>query len=180
MKLLIATKNPGKIEGAKEAFSNYFKNIEIEGIPVPSGVGEEPVNEDIYKGATNRINNLISKAKDEKINADYYLSIESGITNSLGKWVILSIALIEDKNGYRSFGVSPAFPVPDKLVGEIIEKDLGHVMDDIFEGKKLSEGKGGISFLTKDVVTRIDLTKLAFTMALTEQINLKWKDIKEE
>ncbi len=27
MKLLIGTKNPGKIEGAKQAFSKYFKNL---------------------------------------------------------------------------------------------------------------------------------------------------------
>ena len=40
MKILIGTKNPGKIEGAKRALSNYFDNIEIEGIPVESNVGE--------------------------------------------------------------------------------------------------------------------------------------------
>lgn len=49
MKVLIATKNQGKIEGAKRALSNYFDNIEIQGIPVESDVSEQPVNEEIYK-----------------------------------------------------------------------------------------------------------------------------------
>ena len=34
MKILIGTKNPGKIEGAKEAFSKYYKDFDIEGINV--------------------------------------------------------------------------------------------------------------------------------------------------
>ena len=44
-------------------------------------------------------------------------------------------------------------------------------MDRIFKGKELGKGKGGISFLTKDEVTRIDLTRNAFIMALTRFIN---------
>ena len=38
-------------------------------------------------------------------------------------------------------------------------------------GKELGKGKGGISFLTRDVVTRIELTKNALVMALTSHIN---------
>lgn len=33
MKVLIATKNQGKIEGAKKALEHYFKDVEITGIP---------------------------------------------------------------------------------------------------------------------------------------------------
>lgn len=40
MKILIGTKNSGKIEGAKQAFEKYFNNVEIEGIPVKSNVGD--------------------------------------------------------------------------------------------------------------------------------------------
>ena len=58
MKILIATKNPGKIEGAKRAFSNYFDNIIVEGVPVPSDVSEEPVNDELYNGSNNRVQNL--------------------------------------------------------------------------------------------------------------------------
>ena len=44
-------------------------------------------------------------------------------------------------------------------------------MDKIFSGKELGKGKGGISYLTKDEVSRIDLTRNAFIMALTKYIN---------
>ena len=44
MKILMGTKNPGKIKGAKEAFEKYFDNVEIEGIPVKSNVSDQPFN----------------------------------------------------------------------------------------------------------------------------------------
>ena len=59
MKILMGTKNPGKIEGAKEAFEKYFENVEIEGVPVSSDVGDQPINEEIFEGAKNRAKNLL-------------------------------------------------------------------------------------------------------------------------
>lgn len=176
MKILIGSKNPGKIEGAKKAFANYFSDFEIEGVSVSSLVSEEPVNNEIYEGARNRVDNLMKYAEENNIEVEYFLGVESEITNLLGKWVIINIAVIKDKNGYESWGTSPAFPVPDKYVEEIISTDLGKVMDNIFNQHYLRSGKGGISFLTNDVISRIDMTKEAFVMALIQHINKVWHD----
>lgn len=176
MKILIGTKNPGKIKGAKEAFNNYFGDIDIEGIPVSSNVSDEPVDKEIYQGAKNRVDNLITYAQKNNIEADYFLGVESGITNLLGKWVIINIAVIKDKSGYESWGTSSAFPVPDKYVDEIINTELSVVMDKISNQHNLRSGRGGIGFLTNDVISRIDLTKEAFVMALTQYINEFWND----
>ena len=177
MKILNGTQNPGKVQGAKEAFERYFDDFDIEGIPVSSNVSDEPVNDEIYTGAKNRVENLIKYSKDNNLDADYFLGIESGITNLLGKWIIINIAVIKDKNGYESWGTSPAFPVPDKYVKEIIDSDLGKVMDKIFNQTEIRKGKGGIGFLTHDKISRFDLTRGAFTMALTQFINNDiWKD----
>ena len=85
MKILIGTKNPGKIEGAKQAFEKYFDNVEIEGVPVKSEVGDQPINEEILQGAKNRVKNLKKYAIDNNIEADFYISSEAGITNLLGE-----------------------------------------------------------------------------------------------
>lgn len=171
MKILIGTKNPGKIEGAREAFEKYFDNVEIEGISVNSEVGDQPINKEILKGAKNRVKNLKKYAKENQIKADFYISSEAGITNLLGEWIDINAVVIEDSKGLQSIGTSQGFPIPDKYIEEIKETELGKVMDKIFSGKELGKGKGGISFLTKDEVTRIDLTRNAFIMALTKYIN---------
>lgn len=171
MKILMGTKNPGKIQGAREVFEKYFDNVEIEGIAVDSEVGDQPFNQEILQGAKNRVKNLKKYAKENQIEPDFYISSEAGITNSLGEWIDINCVVIEDSKGFQSIGTSQGFPIPDKYIEEIKETELGKVMDKIFSGKDLGQGKGGISYLTKDEVSRIDLTKNAFIMALTEHIN---------
>ena len=171
MKILMGTKNPGKIEGARQAFEKYFDNIDIEGIAVESNVGAQPVNEEILQGAKNRIKNLKKYANNNNIKADFYIASETGITNLLGEWIDINAVVIEDSKGFQSIGTSQGFPIPDKYIEEIKQTELGKVMDRLFRGKELGKGKGGISFLTKDEVTRIDLTRNAFIMALTRFIN---------
>lgn len=172
MKVLIATKNPGKIEGAKRAFEKYFDDVDIQGIPADSEVGEEPVNEDMYIGAKNRVKNLKKYAKENNITADLFISSESGIYNSLGRWLITNLAVIEDNNDFESYGTSASFPVPERLVQDIIDTDLAKVMDKVFFEDKERHNQGGtIQNITQGVVSRIDLTESAFIMALTKYIN---------
>ena len=86
MKVLIGTNNQGKVEGAKQAFEKFYKDVKVEGISVSSDVSDEPVNDEIYMGASNRVNNLIKYSKENNIDVDFYVGVESGITNQLGKW----------------------------------------------------------------------------------------------
>jgi len=176
MKILIGSKNPSKIQGAKEAFEYFFDDVSIEGVSASSEVGEEPVNNEIYEGARNRVNNLIEYAKENALDVDYFLGIESGITNLLGKWIIINVSVVKDRNGYESWGTSSGFPVPDKYVEEIISTDLGNVCDKVFKQHGLRNNKGGVNFLTKGIINRIDLTREAFVMSLTQYINDVWND----
>ena len=171
MKILMGTKNPGKIEGAKQAFEKYFDNVEIEGIGVSSDVSDHPINEEIFLGAKNRIKNLKKYAKENNIEADFYIASEAGITNLLGEWIDINSAVIESKDGFQTVGCSQGFQIPEKYMPEIMETELGKVMDKLFDGENLGKGKGGISRLTHDVVTRIELTKNAFVMALIGHTN---------
>ena len=177
MKVLIGTKNPGKIEGAKKAFENYFENVEVIGIKVPSNVSEQPVGKETFLGAKNRVDNLIEYAKENNIDADYFVAVESGINNDLGFWAITNIAVVKNSLGEIGVGSSESFPVPNKYVDTIINESLAPIMDKLFEESNLRSSVGGISLLTHDVLSRIDLTTHAFVMALTPFINGNlWKD----
>lgn len=171
MNILIGTKNPGKIEGAKQAFEKYFDNVAIEGINVESEVPDQPVNEEILTGAKNRVKNLRQYAKNNNIKADYFIASEGGITNLLGDWISINIVVVENNDGLQSIGTSQGFPIPNKYIDEIKETEFGKVMDKLFHKNELNKGKGGIGILTKDEISRIDLTRNAFIMALTKYIN---------
>ncbi len=177
MKVLIGTKNPGKIKGAKAALENFFEDVEIESISAPSNVSEQPVDGDTYLGAHNRVQNMIKFAKENNIDADMFMAIESGLVNLYGNWFITNFAVICDKSGYESVGTSASFPVPRKHVDNIKNNTLGTVMDELFHEEDLRSSTGGIGLLTKEHITRIDLNTQAFTMALTQFVNGEvWTD----
>ena len=176
MKVLIGTTNPGKIKGAELALKHYYQDVEIEGIKVDSNVPEQPVNEDVYLGAKNRVDNLIKYAQDNGLQADMYMAIEAGLSNGLGKWCNYNIAVVRDDMGHESVGVGPGFPIPDRYLDKIINTSLGEVFDNIYHGNKLNLGKGGISSLTHNGIDRIEITRQAFIMALTTFVNDFWRD----
>ena len=75
MKVLIGTKNPGKIEGAKQALANYYTDVEVVGVKVSSDVSEQPVGLETFQGAMNRVDNLVKYAKENNISADLFMAI---------------------------------------------------------------------------------------------------------
>ncbi len=172
MKAIIATSNRVKIEGAQKALNHYYDNIEVKGINVSSEVSEQPINEEIYIGVKNRINNLKKYCKQNNIETDLYLAIESGITNQLGEWQVLSIAIIENNLGISSVSTSASFPVPEKYINKIIENGVGSVMKEVFGN---NTNQSGIELLTKGVFNRIDLIEETFIMGLVKIIHgNKW------
>ena len=176
MKILIGSKNPVKISGAKLAFENYFDDVEVIGINADSMVSSQPFDEEILLGARNRVKNLIEYAKNNNIEADYYCAVESGITKNLGFWLNLNIAVITDNNGYESIGTSEGFPIPKRYIEEIRATELGSVMDKLSNTENVKQKFGGVYVLTRKL-TREDLTSHAFTMALTQFVNGdNWKD----
>lgn len=177
MKVLVGSQNPGKVLGAKNALEKYYENVEAVGVKVTSGVSDEPVDDEIYQGAKNRVDELIKYAKENNLDADFFMAVESGMTNRLGKWMITNVAVIADKNGKMGYGTSASFPVPEKMVEKIKTETLGNVMDELFAQNNLHSGTGGVGLLTHGVITRIDLNTQAFIMALTEFVNEdKWSD----
>lgn len=173
MKILVGSKNPGKVEGARVAFEKYFENVEAVGLSAPSDVSEQPVDDEILEGAKNRVLNLVKYANQNNIEVDYFVAVESGMTNRLGKWIIINIAYIQDKNGNVGVGTSAGFPIPERLVEKIKSETLGNVMDKLFDKTNLHSGTGGVGLLTHGKITRIDLNTQAFIMALTQFVNNK-------
>lgn len=172
MKVLIATTNAGKIEAATRAMKRFFDNVEIVGYKTESGVPDQPVNLEIYQGAKNRVKNLKEYAKANNLNADLFVSVESGITNSLGRWMITNVAVVEDDKDFESYGTSPSFPVPERYVEDIIKYDLSQVMNNVLGKDEERRNHGGaIEMLTHGNLSRIDLSEMAFVMALTKYIN---------
>lgn len=163
MKVIIATSNPEKIEAIRKVFERYFRNKKVEAysFATRSGVPRQPCNEDVFKGAQNRIEKIRSKVEDW----DFLVSCEGGLINQYGNWFNVQVVMIEHKNGRKGIGISQGFQLPDKYVLEAQKTSVAKLLDRLFEGK------GGLRVLTKGLYDRKRTVMDGTVMALTRIIN---------
>jgi inosine/xanthosine triphosphatase len=163
--VIIASKNPVKINCTKEGFEKIFpdESFEFEGVSVPSDVSDQPMtDEETLQGAINRAENARKKVSDAK----YWVGIEGGIDQTADgmlafAWVVL---LSRDQIGKSR---TSTFFLPPKVVELIHEGvELGHANDQVF-GEKNSKHKGGaVGSLTGGVLGRTEYYIQAVMLAL--------------
>lgn len=159
IKILVGSKNPVKINAAKEGFLKYFDEVEVKNFDVPSGVSVQPINSDeTFKGAENRAKKLKEINDNNQMGYDFFVGIEGGISETYGKWFAYGCMCIIDKTGKKSFGTSPHFEIPDPVTERLLKREeLGHVMDEIMKTENSKVKGGAIGFFTNDVMDRKDL-----------------------
>jgi len=158
----VATLNPTKIEAITEAFEIYFQDVEVMRYDVESGVPRQPVNEEVFQGAKNRLEGLKKEGED---NWDYLVSCEGGLIKLYDYWFNVQVIMIQRKDEKIGVGLSQGCQIPPEYIEEVIDTSIAKVLDRIFEGK------GGIRVLTQDQFTRKNLIKDGTIMALTRVLN---------
>lgn len=150
--------NPVKIASVKEAFSNYFSEIEVIGIEVEPGVSVQPVNDETFVGAQNRAIKLFQMNNNQNLGAEFFVGIEGGIVKQHSRWFAFGCMCIIDKDGKVGFGMSPHFELPQVVVEKLLQGiELGNVMDEIMNQQNTKQKQGAIGFFTNNVMNRKEL-----------------------
>jgi inosine/xanthosine triphosphatase len=167
MKILVASENPAKLKAVKNAFSKYFKNIEVVGKKVPSGVADTPLTEEeTLEGVKNRIKGL-----DKVKGFDFKVAIEAGTNNSLGIRYLFTWVMIK-QGSKESFGRSISYPLPHSIYKSLENGKPLSEMAERLSGEEDIRSKGGfVEFLSKGRITRSYLTEDAVICALFPFIN---------
>ncbi|KYC49039.1 MAG: NTPase [Candidatus Methanofastidiosum methylothiophilum] len=178
MKVLVGSKNPVKIDATKEAFSSYFKDIEVEGIEVGSSVPDQPIDEETFEGAEHRAKVLRKLDEKAKIGASFFVGIEGGVINVYSKWFGIGVVCVMDNKGNIGFGTSPTFELWPEAIEKVLEGvELGDVMGEVTGDHEVKRKGGAVGFLTNGVVQRKDLyisaLKLGLIPFLKEDMYLK-------
>jgi inosine/xanthosine triphosphatase len=172
MLVLVGSKNPVKIESVKEAFEKYFPDVTVLGVEVSSGVSDQPVNDDTFKGAKNRADALYRINELNKLDAQFFVGIEGGIINICDKWFSLGCICIINDEGKVGFGTSSHFSLPKKIIDKLLSGiELGKVIDSLTDQHNSKQKSGAIGYLTKEVITRKDLYAQGIITALIPFIN---------
>lgn len=171
MLVVIGSKNKSKIDGVKRAYEKFLRGVSVTGVDVTADLPPQPVGlEKIFEGALKRA----LKALEVLREADHGVGVEAGLFKMGGKWFDVHVVSIADRNRWITYGLSPAFEVPDIFIkkildGEVIELEV--IVDTYFKTRNIGEYGGFIKILTRGEVIRDDLVFYATLMALTPRIN---------
>ncbi|TMP31543.1 non-canonical purine NTP phosphatase [Pseudoalteromonas rubra] len=160
IKVLVGSKNPVKINAARQIFMQYYPDhdIQCEGLHAPSGVADQPLGEpDTLLGAQNRVHHLV-----DHHTADYYCAMEGGAHQFAYGPATFAFVVISD--GLKeSVGRSANLPLPQRIYDALLGgEELGHVMDRMFDTDNIKQKGGAIGLLTNHLATR----ESAYTQAL--------------
>jgi len=170
-RIIVASKNPVKINATESGFLRIFPNktFTIEGVSVDSGISDQPIGrKDTLKGAINRVN----EAEKKEPNADYWVGIEGGLTNIEKEMEAYAWIVIKSKTGSVGKGRTSSFFLPQKVIN-LIKKgiELGKADDIVFKRDNSKQENGAVGILTKNVITRASYYEEAVVLALIPFIN---------
>jgi len=169
MKIVVASKNPVKMDAVKEGLSSFItEEFELIGVSVESGVSDQPMSDaETLSGALNRVQEAINQYPDR----DYYVGLEGGVeqhgTGLMAfAWMVISNGETAGKARTASFFLPPEVA---KLVHDGME--LGHADDIVFKKNNSKQQNGAIGLLTNDAITRKSLYLPAVQMAFIPFLN---------
>ena len=164
-KIIIASKNPVKIDASLTGFQKMFpqESFEIEAISAESGVPDQPRGEEIARGALNRVENALR----QKPEADFWVGIEGGIRESGEEMEATAWVVIKQKAGKIGKAQTGSFILPEK-VAELIRKgkELGEADDIVFGKVNSKQDIGAVGILTGNVFNRTEYYTKAIVLAL--------------
>ena len=170
MKIVVASRNPVKLEASRQGFAQVFPDtpLEVIGADAASGVSEQPMSDaETLAGARNRASNA-RKAYPE---ADYWVGIEGGIEDVDGAlqafaWIVVNSP---EKTGRGRTGT---FVLPDEVAALVHQgMELGHADDAVFGRSNSKQENGSVGILTGDIIDRVTFYSPAVVLALIPFMN---------
>lgn len=170
MRVIVASKNPVKINATQLGFESYFSDTETIGMSAPSEVSDQPMSDvETLQGALNRVKN----AKKQMPNADYWVGIEGGIQQN-GSYLEAFAWVVISNGGKIGKSRTTTFQLPEKIA-ELIEQgyELGIANDILFKQENSKQKTGAVGLLTKKIISRTTLYKQAIELALIPFVNVE-------
>ena len=166
-KVIIASKNPVKIDAVRQGFTKMFPDevFVFEWVSTKSWVSDQPMsNTETYTWAYNRVKNIKKKYSD----AEYWVWIEGGTEK---KWSEMEsfawIVILKSHSNIIWKSKTGSLFLP-KSVTQLVEsgKELWEASDIVFHKKNSKQNSGTTWILTWDIITRTKYYNDSIILAL--------------
>lgn len=171
MKIVVASRNPVKIDAAQRAFASSFPDavVEMLSVDVRSGVSDQPnSDEETRRGARTRAMN----ANKAEPGADFWVGMEGGIEVIDGQ--LMAFAWMAVQGAAENIGEARSVTLPlPPAVKELVDGglELGDANDKVFATTNSKQGGGAYGLLTNGLFTRESVYYQTLIIALTPFVN---------
>lgn len=168
VKIAIGSTNPTKIEAARRAASKVWSGCEVVSVAAPSGVREQPMNDDeTIHGAMNRAHHALAAVDGAQIG----MGVEGGVHDTDHGMFVTGWAAVVDRNGTLGIGAGGRLLLPEALARRIrAGEELGPLMDEVSGRRNTKHGEGVIGIFTNGLIERTAALEIALTYALARFI----------
>lgn len=152
--------------------------FEVVGAEVESGVRHTPLSRaDLMVGARHRADELVKRAREEKLPWDYFVGLEGGLDvlsydGSRGVF-LQNWAYVANKDGRGAYGQSGSILLPEILARQVVDEgiELGVAIDAFAGGHGIRDAQGAWGVLTRNMITRQDAFRTAVINAFAPFFN---------
>jgi len=177
IKVQVASKNPIKIQAAKEAFAVYSHDVQITPIDVSTFDSQnnylkklqwtdQPVGEvETFKYSQRRVQMI----RDRNPEFDYYVGLEGGITKTrFGTYRIIVFCTVADHVHIETVR-GCEIPLPSHWYEALVDDpflELGTIVDKASGIQNIKQKQGAIGYFTSNKINRKDILKETLIMCL--------------
>lgn len=169
MKIIVASKNPVKIQAVESVFRDIVKDeLEIIGVESPSLVSNQPIGEQVtLDGAINRVEYIREHYPD----SDLFIGIEGGVRKLDDKYESFAWTVIMSKDRFGK-ARSAGYILP-KEIADLLDQglELGHATDKFFQKHNSKHKEGTVGVLSRGFVNRQYFIEQAVILAYLPFMN---------
>ncbi len=150
----------------KSVFERALGPTEVRLVSVDSGVPSQPFDDETAKGACERARKALQ-------DADFGVGIEAGLIwhKDLKLYFDVQFCAIVSQDGRLTIGHGSGFVYPPRVIEEVLAgRSVGEVMSALTGIEKIGHKAGAIGYLSKNLLTRQQLTEQAVLMALIPRL----------
>ena len=171
MHIIVASRNPVKVDATRRAFNEIFpdESLEVGSVDVASGVSDQPVSDqETRRGARTRAIN----ASQAEPAADFWVGMEGGIEVIDDQLMAFAWMAVLGHSGNIGEARSVTLPLPP-AVKELVDSglELGDANDKVFATSNSKQGGGAYGLLTNGLYTRESVYRQTLIIALTPFVN---------
>jgi inosine/xanthosine triphosphatase len=171
MHVVVASKNPVKINATRRAFEIQFpgREIRIVSAEAESGVDDQPFSDDETRhGAINRAHN----AGESQPGADFWVGLEGGVDTFNGQLMAFAWMAVLGPDGRTGTARTVTLPLPPAVRKRVEQgMELGEANDQVFDTQNSKHAGGAFGLLTDGRLTREGVYTETLVLALVPFVN---------